>query len=112
MRTLGTAVDDRSSREAPATWRLRSVPRDGDVLVAKRTARADVYTIGIVPGAGNTRARRHSEAIEKVQQLSAQLGVDGWFTCDHTHFARVAMHRTEQPGSGLSGQGGKPAPTW
>jgi hypothetical protein len=98
MRTLGTAVDDRPSREAPATWRLRSVPRDGDVLVSKRTARADLYTISIVPGVGNTRARHHSEAIERVQELSAQLGVDGWFTCNHTHFARVAMHRAEREG--------------
>ena len=101
---LGTAVDDRPSREVPSTRRFRSAPKDGDVLVSKRTARADLYTISIVPGAGNTRVRHHSEAIEKVQELSAQLGVDGWFTCNHTHFACVAMHRTERPGCGTSGQ--------
>jgi hypothetical protein len=111
---LGTAVDGRLSREAPSTGRFRSVPSDGDVLVSKRTARADLYTISIVPGAGNTRVRRHAEAIAKVQQLSAQLGVDGWFTCNHTHFACVAMHRTERPRCGTSGQsvGGKHAPAW
>jgi hypothetical protein len=91
----GTVVEDRPSGEACSARTFRSVPRDGDVLAAKRTARADVYTISIVPEAGDTRARRHSEAIDKVQQLAEQLGVDGWFTCNHTHFARVATHRTE-----------------
>jgi hypothetical protein len=73
-----------------------SVPREGDVLASKRTARADFYTISIVPEAGHTRAQRHSEAIDKVQQLAEQLGVDGWFTCDHTHFARVAHERHQR----------------
>jgi hypothetical protein len=93
MSMLGAAVDDRPSSEALSTWQLRSVPRDGDVVASKRTTRADVYTISVVPGAGHTRVQRHSEAIEKVQELADQLGVDGWFTCNHTHFARVAMHR-------------------
>jgi hypothetical protein len=44
MNMLGTAVDGRLSREAPSTGRFRSVPSDGDVLVSKRTARADLYT--------------------------------------------------------------------
>jgi hypothetical protein len=66
------------------------------VLVSKRAARADFYAISIVPEAGHTRVRRLSEAIDRVQQLAAQLGVDGWFTCDHTHFARVATHCTER----------------
>jgi hypothetical protein len=66
------------------------------VVASKRTARADVYTISIVPDAGHARARRHAEAIDKVQQLARQLQVDGWFTYDHSHFARVAMHRIER----------------
>ena len=66
------------------------------MLASKRTARADVYTISIVPGAGHTHARRYSEAIDKIQEMAEQLGVDGWFTCNHTHFARVAIHRTER----------------
>jgi hypothetical protein len=93
----GTAVDDRHSGEAFSARRFRSVPRDGEVLASKRTARADSYTISIVPEAGHTRAQRHSEAIDKVRQLAAQLGVDGWFTCDHTHFARVAMTGSSAP---------------
>jgi hypothetical protein len=90
----GTAVDDRPSSQARSTRRFRSAPNDGDVLAARRTARADFYTISIVPDAGYIRAERYSEAIGKVEELAERLGVDGWFTCDHTHFARVAMHRT------------------
>jgi hypothetical protein len=94
MSMLGAAVDDRPLSEAPSTRRLRSVPRDGDVVASKRTARADVYTISVVPGAGHIRVQRHSEAVDKVQELAEQLGVDGWFTCNHTHFARVGLNRT------------------
>jgi hypothetical protein len=90
----GTAVDHRPSSEAHSARGFRSSPHDGDVLASRRTARADFYTIGIVPDTGHIRAGRYSEAIGKVQELAERLGVDGWFTCDHTHFARVAMHRT------------------
>jgi hypothetical protein len=90
----GTAIDGRPSGEACSASTLRSAPNDGDVLASRRTARADFYTISIVPDTGHIRAGRYSEAIRKVQELAGRLGVDGWFTCDHTHFARVAMHRT------------------
>jgi hypothetical protein len=90
----GTAVDDRPSSDACSARRFRSAPNDGDVLASRRTARADFYTISIVPDTGHIRAGRYSEAIGKVQELAERLGVDGWFTWDHTHFARVAMHRT------------------
>jgi hypothetical protein len=93
----GTAVDDGPSGEVFATRRFRSAPKDGDVLASKRTARADFYTISVVPDTWHIRARRHSEAIDKVQELAEQLGVDGWFTCNHTHFARVATHRPHKP---------------
>jgi hypothetical protein len=88
----GTAVDERFSGEALRGF--RSAPYDGDVLASRRTARADFYTISIVPDKGHVRVGRYSEAIGKVRELAERLGVDGWFTCDHTHFARVAMHRT------------------
>jgi hypothetical protein len=71
--------------------RLR--PQAGDVLASARTARADVYTIAIVPAAARMRVARHSEAIEKVRELARGLRVDGWFTCNHTHYARVARFR-------------------
>jgi hypothetical protein len=90
----GTAVDERPSGEASSAHGFWSAPNDGDVLASRRTARADFYTISIVPGTGHIHAGRYSEAIDKVQELAERLGVDGWFTCDHTHFARVAMHRT------------------
>jgi hypothetical protein len=92
----GAAVDHRPSGEALSPGRFRSVPTDGDVVASKRTARADVYTISIVPDIGDTVVRRHSEAIDQVRKLAEQLGVDGWFTCNHTHFARVATHRSER----------------
>jgi len=90
----GTAVDDRPSGEALSARRLRSAPNDGDVLASRRTARADFYTISIVPDIGHIHAGRYSEATGKVQELAERLGVDGWFTCDQTHFVRITLHRT------------------
>ena len=87
-------VDDRPSSEVRSARRFRSAPNDGDVLASRRTARADFYTISIVPDTAHIRAGRYSEAISKVQELAERLEVDGWFTCDHTHFACVATHRT------------------
>lgn len=104
----GTGVDVRPSGEACSARVFRSVPRDGDVLASKRTARADFYTISIVPEAEHIRAGRHSEAMDKVQELAEQLGVDGWFTCDHTHFVSVATHRTGRPTSQADETGAGP----
>ena len=72
---------------------VRSVPQTGDVLASARSARADVYTISIVPAAAHLSATRHGEALEKVRELAHGLDVDGWFTCNHTHYARVASFR-------------------
>ena len=72
---------------------LRSVPQAGDALASARTAGGDVYTISIAPAAAHLRATRHSEAIEKVRELARGLEFDGWFTCNHTHHARVASFR-------------------
>ena len=71
-----------------------SAPSEGDVLASRRTARADFYTISIVPDTAYIRAGRYSEAVGRVQELAERLGVDGWLTYDHTHFVRVAIHRT------------------
>jgi hypothetical protein len=60
----------------------------------RRTARADVYMISIVPAAAHLRATRHSGAIEKVRELARGLEVDGWFTCNQTHYARRELPRT------------------
>jgi hypothetical protein len=70
-----------------------SAPAPGDVLVAKRTARADLYFISVVPGPAYRTARRHEEAVDAGREIARQRRVDGWFTCDHTHYARIARHR-------------------
>jgi hypothetical protein len=81
--------------EASSVRRFRPVPRDGDVLVSKRSSRADVYTISVIPATEYKLARQHSEAIEAVRELARQRQVDGWFTCNHRHFARIAAYRPQ-----------------
>ena len=71
----------------------RPAPKSGDVLVSRPTARADVYAISVIPSAARIVAARYQDAMEKVDELARVLAVDGWYTCDHTHFARVARHR-------------------
>ncbi len=85
----GIAVDKRDSETITEVKRnLQSAPQTGDVLASARTARADVYTISIVPAAAHLTATRHAAALEKVRDLARRLAVDGWFTCNHTHYAR------------------------
>ena len=71
----------------------RPAPTSGDVLVSRPTARADVYAISVIPSEARIVAARYQDAIEKVDELARRLAVDGWFTWDHTHFARIARHR-------------------
>jgi len=71
----------------------RPTPKSGDVLAARPTARADVYTISVIPSEARIVAGRYQDAMEKVDELARGLAVDGWYTCDHTHFARIARHR-------------------
>jgi hypothetical protein len=71
-----------------------SGPIPGDVLASRPTARADLYWISVVPHAANTTARRYAEAIDDVREFARQRRVDGWFTCDHTHYARIAHYRS------------------
>ena len=77
----------------PLTPALRPVPQAGDVLASKRSARADVFTIRIVSGAGDERMKRYKEAIDRVLELARELRVDGWYTCNQTHYVRVANFR-------------------
>jgi hypothetical protein len=70
------------------------MPKAGDVLASRATARADLYAISIVPAAAHVTAARYSEAIEKVRELARGLRVDGWFTCNHTNYVRVATCRS------------------
>ena len=72
-----------------------SAPEPGDVLASRPTARADLYLISIVPEAGQRTARRHHDAVHVVRELARERRVDGWFTCDQTHYVRIARHRRE-----------------
>jgi hypothetical protein len=66
----------------------------GDVLVSRPTARADVYDISVVPAVARMSDLRHEDGKETGRQLARRLAVDGWFTCDDTHFLRIATYRT------------------
>ena len=80
----------------------RPTPRTGDVLASGRTARADIHAISIVPAEARTIVARYSEAIKRVQELARGLGVDGWYTSDHTHYARVATYRSQHEAESLA----------
>ena len=67
--------------------------KSGDVLVSRPTARADVYDISVVPALARMTDLRYEDGKEAGRQLARRLGVDGWFTCDHTHFMRIATFR-------------------
>jgi len=79
---------------APRESDTDSGPVPGDVLTSERSARADVYEISIVPADSRAVVSRYSEAIETVRALAQELRVDGWFTSDQTHYARVASYRS------------------
>lgn len=87
-----TPADDRP-RKAPRSDLRRTAPQAGDILVAERSARADVFSISTIATDSDIVVRRYSEAIERVQELARTRRVDGWYTCDHTHYARVASYR-------------------
>jgi len=77
----------------PAMQPRPAGPTSGDVLVSRRTARADRYEISVLPAEAHIVATRYQEAMQKVRELARGLAVDGWYTADHTHFARIARHR-------------------
>jgi hypothetical protein len=81
---------DRAS-PGPAT---PSRPTVGDVVASRPTARADLFAIAIVPNRGELLPARYDKALKIVRTSARERGVDGWYTCDHTHFARIARHRT------------------
>jgi hypothetical protein len=96
MNTRGAAIatnDDRL-RKAPRPDTRQSAPQAGDILASERSARADVFAISIIPTDSDITVTRYSAAIERVQELARARRVDGWYTCDHTHYARVASYRS------------------
>ena len=68
-------------------------PQPGDVLASRCSARSDVYTIGVIPGPTQVVAGVYDQALEGVRRFAQLHAVDGWYTCDHTHFVCVARHR-------------------
>jgi hypothetical protein len=74
-------------------WTARALPNSGDVLVSRRSARADAYQIGVVSQSLSIVARNYQQAIDTARDLAGVLAVDAWFTCDHRHYARIARHR-------------------
>ena len=87
-------LDDERLRKTPRPDLPRSAPQAGDILACERSARADVFSINIVPTDSEVIVARYSEAIERVQELARKRRVDGWYTCDHTHYARIASYRS------------------
>jgi hypothetical protein len=65
----------------------------GDVLVSRRTARADVYETSVVPAVARITDNSYENAVHSGRELARTLVVDAWFTCDHTHVVRIAHHR-------------------
>jgi hypothetical protein len=88
------AVRGENSKKASGMPSRRRFPQPGDVLASRPTARADIYEISVVPTNADLVAVRYDDAMEQVRELARSLSVDGWYTCDHTHFARIASHRT------------------
>jgi PAS domain S-box-containing protein len=72
---------------------VRAVPKTGDLLVSRRSARADAYEISVVSQSLHTIAKSHREALDKANGLAGLLAVDAWFTCDHRHYASIVRHR-------------------
>ena len=70
-----------------------SVLKEGDFIVSRRAARADVYAISVVPAEPQMTTVRFDEAIDTVRELARSRAVDGWYTCDHTHFVPIARYR-------------------
>ena len=45
----------------------RPSPKQGDLIVSRRTARADVYAISVIPGEAHLTTVRFEEAIHTVE---------------------------------------------
>jgi hypothetical protein len=91
-RSPAIAIGDGAVEKTPPPGR-RSAPQAGDILASERSACADVYTVSIVPTDTHVTLKRYSAAIQRVQELARAGQVDGWYTCDQTHYARIARYR-------------------
>lgn len=89
----GITPDDQRLDNAPQPD-IRRAPQAGDILASERSARADVFSISIIATDSDITVRRYLEAIERVRELARIRRVDGWYTSDHTHYARIASYRS------------------
>ena len=87
------AVGGENSKKVSGMPSRGRFPQRGDVLASRPTARVDIYEISVVPTKADLVATRYDDAMERVRELARVRAVDGWYTCDHTHFARIASHR-------------------
>ena len=71
-------------------------PRPGDVIASRRSARNDIYAISVIPGAPRAMAGAYDQALDVVHRLAELHAVDGWYTCNHIHFLRIAHHRSRE----------------
>ena len=91
MNTRGAAIamnDDRLQQPRPDARRF---PQAGDILAAERSARADVFEISTIPTDSDVTVTRYQQRLSV--EVARTRQVDGWFTSDHTHYARVASFR-------------------
>jgi hypothetical protein len=63
------------------------------VLVSRPSARADAYEISVVPAPGHVTVGRYEDAVDSGRKLAQGLVVNGWYTCDQTHFLGIARYR-------------------
>ena len=70
------------------------MPQPGDVLASRCSARSDVYAISVIPGPTQVVGGVYHQALETARRFAQLHAVDGWYTCDHTHFVCVASNRS------------------
>jgi hypothetical protein len=78
----------------PRIQENRSAPQAGDILASERSARADIFAISVIGTGSDETVTRYSAAIARVRELARSRRVDGWYTGDQTHYARVASFRS------------------
>ena len=95
MNTCGGGITpDDHRRDNALHPDIPRAPQPGDILASERSARAVVFSSSIIATDSEVTVSRYSEAIERVRELARKRRVDGWYTSDHTHYARIASYRS------------------
>jgi hypothetical protein len=68
-------------------------PKPGDVVVSRHVGECE-YDVAVVPSPPQIVCATHGQAVSRACLLARQLKVDAWLTDDHTHFLRLACHRS------------------